>query len=281
MRRAPHTTAPASCALALALLAGCTGPNSPEQTILRVGDGVHDVFRGHTNAKSQTIRFETTGVVGVDIDNFGGDVEIVADPGATGIIVTIRREGTHGFLRGGESKASLELIAATTEMEPGDLGPVLAIRTWSTADEPWFQASHIRIEAPAVDGVRVNTTRGTVLAKGVGGQVDIQNGGGSVRLMTDRPMREAVIVVAREGDIDYRVGRDSAGFFDVETVGGTVRLRSAVGGWIMHPEQSRRDHLYGTLNGGTNRILLRTVDGDIRVAIVDDPTQAGMIIVDP
>lgn len=271
----------AGIAAAGMIASGCTGPNSPEQTILGLGDGIHDVFRGHRNAKVQTLRFEQGGVTGLDIESFGGNVEVVSDPRATAVVVTIRREGSHGFLRGSDSAASLERITATAEMEPGDLGPILAIRTWTTDPEPWFQSAHIRIEGPDIDGVRIHTGRGNVVAKNVGGAIDIESGGGSVRVMSERPMRDRVVVVTREGSIDYRVGPESTGFFDAETVGGAVLMRNVIGGWVMHPAQARRDHLYGTLNAGENRVLLRTVDGDIRIAVVRDPTAVGMVIVDP
>ena len=45
--------------------------------------------------------------------------------------------------------------------------------------------------------------------------------------------------------------------------------------------ENDQDRLIATLNGGTNPILLRTSDKNIRIAVVPDPTNVGREIVDP
>lgn len=266
--------------LLLLLLAACAGVNSPERTVAGLGDGVHDMFLGHRGSKDEALVFPGRAVIAVDVETFNGDVRVIADPRADATTVSVRREGTHGFMRLGESKVSLEHIAATAQLVPGSLGPTLQVRVTTSDPEPFFQRAHIEIVAPFVEGVRIRTQKAFVLVQGVEGTIDIESSGGDVRLMTDQPLGEDVVIVNREGAIDFRVNKASTGAFDLETVGGMVRVRATEGGWSWNAAAGTRK-LVASLNDGANPIVLRTVDGDIRVAIVADPTAVGAIIVDP
>ncbi|MFO0872822.1 MAG: hypothetical protein U0575_02470 [Phycisphaerales bacterium] len=262
------------------LLAGCSGAASPERVIAGFGDGVHDIFAGHQHADDETIVFEGRAVIAVDVEDFGGDVHVIADPRAKAATVTIEREGTHGFMRMDESKASLQHIAASVQLVPGDLGPTLRIRATTSDPEPFFQRAHVRIVAPFIENVRVRTDRAFVEMEGVEGAIDVESGGGDVRLMTTRPLVEDVVIVNRQGAIDYRVTGRSTGAFDIETIGGAVRVRVKEGSWVVS-ESTSQSQVKAVLNDGANRVLLRTVDADVRVAIVAEPTQVGKVIVDP
>lgn len=270
----------AACLPSLLFLVACTGVNAPERTIEGLGDGVHDVFLGHQGSKDEAIVFPGRTVIAVDVETFNGDVRVIADPRATSTTVTIEREGTHGFMRFGDSKSSLDHIEATAQLLPGDLGPTLRVRVTTTDPEPFFQRGHVRIVAPLIEGVRVRTQHAFVLVKGVEGAIDIESSGGDVRVMTDQPLVEDVVVVNREGAIDYRVTGASKGAFDVETVGGVVKVRATEGAWSWTGATGTRK-VTASLNEGANPVILRTVDGDIRVAIVADPSAVGALIVDP
>ena len=45
--------------------------------------------------------------------------------------------------------------------------------------------------------------------------------------------------------------------------------------------ETGEDFLRAILNGGDSPVVLRTVDGDIRIAVVPDPFAVGKYIVDP
>ena len=164
-------------------------------------------------------------------------------------------------------------------MIPGDLGPVLQVRTWSDGPEPHFQRAHLTINVPGAENVRVQTTRGRVYAIDIQGAVDISTTGGDVRVMTNWAMRDAVTITNEDGDIDYRVRGDSTGDFVAETADGQVRSRVRRG--VFDITEQRGHRMIATLNGGGNPIHLKTVEGDVRVAVVHNPTEVGIYIIDP
>jgi hypothetical protein len=262
-------------------LTSCSG--TPEQALMGIGDGVHDLFVGHTNAKEETLRLPTTGVLSVDAVTFAGDVSVIGNPAAKETTVTVLREGTHGFLRQTESKESLSSIQATAEVTPGSLGPILVVRATTADPEDHFQRAHLVIEGRDLDGVRVRTARGSVLLRDVTGTIDVESSGGGVRIMSKRPLIEPVVVLNSEGSIDYRVNGLSTGNFDMQTIGGEIRVRSIDGGWLFgRIDPARPDRATATLGDApANSVVLRTTEGDIRIAIVPDPTAVGAIIVDP
>lgn len=223
---------------------------------------------------------ETSGPLGIDVETFNGDVIIDVDDRRKEATVTIVREAVHGYLRQKEATASLAEIRYTIDLVPGDLGPVLEIRTWTEHPEPHFQRAHVHIEVPAVDGVIVRTRHGQVAARGIQGAVDISTTDGDVRVMTNRAMLEPVTIVSQGGHIEYRVRGESTAAFDCQTIGGKVNHHVRYGRFVIG---SGRDpaKLVATLNDGANPVVLRTVDGDIRIAVVHNPEQAGDLLLGP
>jgi hypothetical protein len=92
-------------------------------------------------------------------------------------------------------------------------------------------------------------------------------------------MTRPVIIVNRDGDIDYRIRGESTARFDAETIDGTVSQLINYGAvTILSPLSDTQFN--ATLNYGTNRVTLRTVDGDIRIAVISNPEQVGEFIID-
>ncbi len=223
--------------------------------------------------------FAVTSPVAIDVESLGGDVMIEVDEDLVEATVTITREATQGWGRGDEAKVSLDRISSTVELVSGPSGPVLSIRTWTTDPEPWFQRAHVHITLPHADGLRVRTQRGRVWAVDIEGQVDVETSEGGVRVMTNLAMRRPVTIVNRSGDIDYRVRGESTGAIDAATVRGQVMQRVSYGRLII--KSATGAALEAVLNDGTNPIVLRTVDGDIRIAVVSEPTKVGAQIIGP
>ncbi|MCA9291978.1 MAG: hypothetical protein KDA25_12670 [Phycisphaerales bacterium] len=215
--------------------------------------------------------------IAVDVRNFAGDVIIVVDEQATDVTVRVRREARHGSLRTEEAEAALALIHHSSEMVRNDRGPVLRVRVASSSPEWYFQRAHLQITAPAVSDVHVETTRGRVYATDLRGEVFITTTEGDVRVMSNFPLRQPVTVLNRDGDIDYRVRGNSGGRFECEAVGGTISPRMKLGRFVFQPG-SRQDLLIGTLNDGENVVQLKTVDANIRIAVVEQPTAVGYLI---
>lgn len=220
------------------------------------------------------------GPVAVDVQTFAGDVVIRTDERLLDASVTIVREASHGFLRLDEADEALSRVEYTANLVPGAAGQVLEVRAWTGAAEPHFMRAHVQIDLPAADGIRVRTQRGNVFATGVRGSVDIQTTRGDVRVMTNLPMRSAVTIVNREGDIDYRVRAESMGAFECQAEGGAVVHRVRYGRLVIH-SGTDQDTLLATLNDGVNPILLQTTEGDVRVAVVHNPTDVGTLVFEP
>ena len=215
--------------------------------------------------------------VAVDVETFSGNISITCDPELSEATVTLVREAIHGLKRAGEARSSLPEIEFTTNLSPG---PVLEVRAWTNHPEPHFQHAHLDIRLPAASAVRVRTSHGRVRVLEFSGAVDVETDGGDVRLITNTPIHEPVRVVNRTGDVDYRVRDGSSGIFDCEAVRGEVAHRIPIGRHWIH-RGTDHDTLQSTLNGGVNPVVLRTVDGDIRVAVVKEPAAVGTVIVDP
>jgi hypothetical protein len=236
-------------------------------------------FPRGTLTSDDVTRFDMAGPISVDIESFNGHVVIEADPRAEGVSFQVQREGTHGFFRGGETDNAMKGIGYEAELVPGELGPVLQVRTWTDTPEPHFQRANIFITAPAVHNVKVVTHTGSVRVEGMHGSVDITTHEGDVVVMTNEAMTRPVTIVTSDGSIDYRVRGESTGRFDAETVRGEVKHRLMYGRFTMEPVGNNA--LRMTLNDGVNPVRLRTVDGDIRIAVVHNPVAVGTFIFEP
>lgn len=224
-------------------------------------------------------RFDMAGPISVNVQSFNGDVFIETDERATDVTFRVEREATHGFFRGGDAANAIKGIDYDAKLVTGDLGPELQVRTWTDTPEPYLQKANIYITAPALHDVKVTTHTGNVRVENMNGLVDITTYDGDVVVMTNEAMTRPVTIVTSDGTIDYRVRGESTGRFDCETVRGVVKHRLMYGRFVMQP--SDNNSLQMTLNDGENPIRLRTVDGDIRIAVVHNPTAVGTFIVEP
>lgn len=220
------------------------------------------------------------GPIEVNVVSFNGDVTVVADPMLRWATIRFKRQGTHGYGRNEEAKSSLDNIKYTARIIEGEHGPVLEVRTWTTDAEPWFQRAHVDIRLPAVDGLTVRTSNGMIEAVNIQGKVDIECSDGDVRVMTDLPMLQPVTIHNNVGDIDYRVRGESTGEFKCYAQDGSVDGRIRQGRFIVHVGTAH-DRLLASFNDGTNPITLTTLNGDIRIAVVHNPTDVGSVIVTP
>jgi hypothetical protein len=267
----PRTVRTSISALALAVTAACAIGCETGQAVRRAWS--------YESREEEPVVLPLAGPVAVDIESFGGRISISADESLRKASVIVRREARHGFTRKKEAKESLDEIGADIEVASTASGPRLVIRTWTTHAEPHLQSAHLRIRLPGVNGLTVRNGTGDVEAIGVEGTIHIETAEGDVRLMTNRPLRRDVTVVNREGAIDYRVRPESTGAFDCRTVGGQVLYRVRQARFAV--DQTSAEALRATLNDGENPIQLLTTGGNIRIAVVADPTAVGEKIVDP
>jgi hypothetical protein len=269
--------------VAAALCAGgCASHRTFEDEVLSASRDVSDAFSARTFVADEPVELKTQGPVAVDIDNFAGEVVVRADRGVKRTMVEVRRVSTHGLGRWNESREALDDARWTASLEPRKGGgETLVIRTDTPNPEEHFHHMQVTVIAPALDTVKVRTTKGDVTVIENQGAVDIETTLGDVRMMTPWPMTNPMTIITSEGSIDYRVRGESKGVFDCESHGGQVRQRCEYGHWLALDTDNDHDRFYAVLNGGTNPVVLRTSDENIRVAVVPNPTAVGVYILDP
>lgn len=280
-RRALGAAAVLAVAVA-SLPMGCAPHRSLQDEIVSAGRAVGDAASLRRFTSDDPVELETTGAVAVDVDNFAGDVTIRADRKVTRTVVEVRRVVNHGLGRWGESGEALDDARWTATLEPrAGGGDTLVVRTETPNQEKHFHHMEVLVVTPALDTVKVRTTKGDVTVIENQGSVDIETTRGDVRMMTPWPMTGPMTIVTSEGFIDYRIRGESKGIFDCETRGGQVLQRCEYGKWIALDARNSDQRFLAVLNDGKNPVVLRTSEDNIRVSIVPNPTAVGAFIVDP
>lgn len=243
---------------------------------------------GGESQDSETFTIPTIGQQDVVVNLFAGDVTVhaTASPPGTGTeqgiaTVTITRRGMHGPSRKDDSTASLTEITATVGSEWREGDSTIVVNATTTHAEPWLQAADVDIALPMLGSVVVRTARGHVYVTNNARGVDIETSKGDVRVVTHFPMSDPTTILNSDGDIDWRVSGRSAGIYDLESVGGLVFARCPVGKWLCTDPTNTDRRLFARLNDGTARVVMRNVDGDIRVAVLDNPADIGTYIWNP
>ncbi len=242
-----------------------------------VAHGWNSVIGGHTST-IETFTIPLEGMVSVEVDAFAGDVVIKADDRLKEATIEVIRRGEHGYGRKGESEESLNSIALAHSIAEHSSGRSLVVKATTTASEPWYQRADITITLPRLGAAIVRTTRGHVFVTDCREGVDIETTKGDVRLVTAFALSQSSTILDAEGTIDWRSASDTSARFEAETVNGSVQMRASGGVWRTTDRRNDHDSLYGTVNAGMGLIVLRTVDGDIRVYVGPHPTQSGSFV---
>jgi hypothetical protein len=222
-------------------------------------------------ADDDAVLFDIPGPVAVDVETFGGDVRVTTDASATQASVRVDRWADFGEDREDAAKTSLADIQYTAGVDSGPEGPVLTVRATTTHPEPHRQRADISITLPAADAVRIVTT-GEVTVIDAQGPVTIE-AGEEVSYMTNWPLAHPVSISTEEGGIELRIRGESRADIRAETLDGDVSIRNRYGDLRMLHHDGRR--LHSVLNGGENEVVLRALEGDVEISVVDDPTERG------
>ncbi|MEC8320633.1 MAG: DUF4097 family beta strand repeat-containing protein [Planctomycetota bacterium] len=260
----------------LGLLGGCVG--TPTSGLERMENAF---VAGEMAIDDPPVMIDTRGSVDLEVVSFGGSIRIEAVEGMEGTTIEPVRRSFHGHLRRDEAETALDEIGYRIELVAGELDREVIVITTSTENgEPHFQGVDFFIRTGRLETVDIDTRRGRVWIKNNRGSVDVSTTYGDVRVVTDHPMTESITLVTKEASIDYRVGPGSTGFYDARSVGGRVYQRFTEARVTATSPENGPSVFIGDVGGGTNPVTLRTTYGDIRVSIVENPTDVGPIIVE-
>ncbi|MBL1217785.1 MAG: hypothetical protein D8M59_09850 [Planctomycetes bacterium] len=233
-------------------------------------------------------RYPPTEALAVYVDNFRGDVQVEADPTVTGPVVKARLHARHEWFRVkmntfGAAKLDRTLdevnVQADLDHGTGDQQGLAILRVMATTAfdvdrDPDLQWVDLHITAPSVDGVDIRTQDGSVDLVGISGAVTVANHNGNVVVRTTQPLVDPVTITTSDGHIYYRVTGESAGAFDIETIGGKAHIKAVEG--TLSVQQEGQSRILAQFNDGGNPIVLRTTHDQIRVAVTPDPMPLGI-----
>ncbi len=225
-------------------------------------------------------------VIDVVIHNASGDVVVRGNPAESMGDTTVRIEPRLEIRSVNNIEDKLEEIQWDVRMDQNDHGGQTLFITLKSKDhEAWFAGSDIEVDAARLGDVTIDTKRGKIIVDDNRGSVDLSTTRGEIRVRTPWPMTKPSAMVTKDADIEWVIRGESAGAYDCETVGGTIHSYCRYGRWLMLDEGNyvngkrvnRNDgnSLHATLNNGKNPIVMRNVDGDIRIKIVEDPHSTG------
>lgn len=266
-----------SLALITAFFAGCSG--APTSGPERMSNAI---LLGEESIDDSRVILNVVGPLDIDIQSSGGNVEIEEDPDLDATIIEPVRRSTHGHLRREFGENALDALDYRIQLERGDLDrETLKIRAWSDHAEEHFQGVDFRIRTPQLGSIRVKTEQGRVWVRNNQGPVDIETSYGDIRVVTNYAMTGQITLITKDATIDYRAGRGSTGLFDLVSKGGEVYQRFTEARVHRTSPTNGPSQFVGLVGDGDNTVTLRTTFDDIRVAIVDHPTENGTWILEP
>ena len=267
-----------AAALVGALIGGCGGPNHPERVLDSTSQSLTNSVQGHMSSGDGVVQYRSQGALDVVVDSIGGDVTVIGDPDVNLTTIEVVREAHHGYLRGTDSEQALRMADWSSALKPGP-GPLetLTIKTSYDGPEPWYMRTHVRIVTPDLASVQIRTPRGSIEVINNTGSLDVHTDEGSILVASVHPQRGDTTLIGNEGDIDYRVPKGSTGEFDVGVIEGDIKMRVTEGQWRYTDRGNTEDMVNATLNAGTNPVLIRTTEGDIRISVVPNPLGFGPI----
>lgn len=226
-------------------------------------------------ARSETIAgtaLSPTTLPAIDIVNPNGTVRVFIDPREP-----VARWECNITADASVSAARIEELEATgmqglVQVEGGR--NVIKIRpTQELLDTPGVYVA-LEVRAPSNRGVYVRSTGGPIFLTGVSGPMSITNGlrngeGGSVTVRTNEPLSDPIWIDTPKGNVDLFMPPLSRGVFALQSDDGTADFYAVRG----HLDGVRVTALTwsGTLNDGTNEVVLRSGSGRVRGMVDENP----------
>ncbi|MGP1346707.1 MAG: hypothetical protein ACTS3F_08585 [Phycisphaerales bacterium] len=232
---------------------------------------------GCTTARTQQDRFTlqlppNTAALALDIENFNGSISVRADSEAQDTLNIESLKFVDKAADRDASESTLSAITVAAEIESDGPLAVLRVRSISTAaDDAPDHGTNLTIHMPRADGVRIHNSGGHVSIIDAGGTVDINNVGGSIEFATTRRMTESVTLITHNGEVYYQVPLTSTGDFDMLTLEGRTTVKDR--GTVIENTYAGPGTLQFVLNDGDNPVVMRSNRGNVRVWVMDNPTE--------
>ncbi len=250
------------------ILGGCKGISQIRE--LRP-DGLATPFSDYLPIQGEVITGDRR--VAVDVENLNGSVTILVSDRYEQAMVYARARW-----RGNLSKDEWEVVKnedwVVAEHAMDGENSVLRVLSQATPDTEAPVRTDLRILLPSCDGVFVRNAGGTVTVVGAGGAHTIVSGfeigsGGHIEVRTSRPIHDPVTLRTSDGHINLVLAPNSGGALDIQSDSGRVAFGSKFG----RMSQVRVEPLRwtGVWNGGTNPILLQSLNGNARVRVEERP----------
>lgn len=216
--------------------------------------------------------------LGVDIENYRGHVEVIADDSARNITVDgWIWLGPDALEAGGEEPYAMTRIEAIVEPSPDAPGSAV-LRVRSDTDHSEFHDHHVRlvVRTPRIDGLRIVNRDGYIEVVDASGAIEIENHTGGIQFRSSKPMTDAVQVLSTDTNVWYQVPAGSRGDVVLETLSGRAIYRNALTESNRTYTTQSQDGTDGSvirtvLDGGDNPVNIRTNRGDVRLLIMEDP----------
>lgn len=228
------------------LAAGCSGENQAGVTIV-----------GADGAKS--------GALALHIENALGETLVEVDPRLSGPSVEVFViDPSTGALIESAPKAAGWVGAEQTEIDGKPTLRVLSLHQEGQETRPIF----IRIRAPEVRGAYVRAVGGPVRLLGVDGPINVETeasaglrrpGGASIHVRLNGPLDTPVSLVSDDGDVRLELPGSSRGQVEVTALRRVIELGGH--GASVSGAKTSGDKWSGTLNGGSNPVVLRSRAG--------------------
>jgi hypothetical protein len=259
-----------------AALAACHGSSSAERATNRAFKSAGDSVSGAVDQPINLTFPDVPGLLDVRIKNSYGDVFVRGRTTEAQGETTVRIEPRLEVRTAGDPSKVLERVAWVARIDANDRGGRTLVIEFGSADpDAWFVGADIEVDVPRLGAVTVDTQRGRINVDDNRGPVDLSTVKGHIRVRTPWPMTQPCAMVNKDADIVWITRGESSGAFDCETIGGTVIAYCRYGRWNAADHRNKQNSLHATLNSGTNPIVMRTINGDIRVTIVEDPHNTG------
>ncbi len=210
----------------------------------------------------------------VDVENWNGSVKVLVRPNFKRASVTakLRRTGSDSPPR--KQLRGLSTVTAESVVEGGQ--PVLRVRSTSTIEDPAEAEANLIICLPECSGARVRNAGGTVDLRHIDGPINVENGsgtrpGGRVEVRTGYPVHDPIHIMTSKGIVLLQISPESQGQIEMTAENGQAAIY-AEGGKVAS-NTATYDRWSGTLNDGSNPIVLHSRNGTVWTRIVHNAAE--------